>query len=54
MKFKLVGTKNIKPSALLDAGADLFSSELTKKTPESKVKEKVFEIERSVLVRKRG
>lgn len=54
VKFKLVGTKNIKPSVLLDAGADLFSSELTKKTPESKVKEKVFEIERSVLVRKRG
>ncbi len=54
VKFKLVGTKNTKPSALLDAGADLFSSELTKKAPESKVKEKVFEIERSVLVRKRG
>jgi acyl dehydratase len=52
--FKLVGTKNTKPSALLDAGADLFSSELGKKAPESKVKEKVFEIERTLLIRKRG
>ena len=52
--FKLVGTKNIKPSALLDAGADLFSSELGKKTPESKVKDKVFEIERTMLIRTRG
>ena len=52
--FKLVGTKNTKPSALLDAGADLFSSELAKKSAESKVKEKVFEIERTVLIRKRG
>jgi hypothetical protein len=52
--FKLVGTKNTKPSALLDAGADLFSSELGKKSADSKVKEKVFEIERTVLMRKRG
>ena len=28
--FKLVGTKNVKPSSLLDAGADLFTSELDK------------------------
>ncbi len=52
--FKLVGTKNAKPSMLLDSGADLFSSELDKRTPESKVKEKVFEIERTTLIRKRG
>jgi 2-methylfumaryl-CoA hydratase len=52
--FKLVGTKNTKPSALLDAGADLFSSELGKKSADSKVKEKVFEIERTLLIRKRG
>jgi 2-methylfumaryl-CoA hydratase len=51
--FKLVGTKNTKPSALLDAGADLFSSELAKNA-DSKVKDKVFEIERTVLIRKRG
>jgi 2-methylfumaryl-CoA hydratase len=52
--FKLVGTKNVKPSALLDAGADLFADELGKKVPEAKVKEKVFEIERTTLIRKRG
>ncbi|HEX4448223.1 MAG TPA: MaoC family dehydratase, partial [Polyangiaceae bacterium] len=55
--FKLVGTKNVKPSALLDAGADLFSEELKKTTPEAsktKVKDKVFEIERTVLIRSRG
>jgi 2-methylfumaryl-CoA hydratase len=54
--FKLVGTKNVKPSALLDGavGDALFESELDKKTPESKVKDKVFEIERTVLLRKRG
>jgi 2-methylfumaryl-CoA hydratase len=54
--FKLVGTKNAKPSALLDGGADLFSSELGKKSADgsARVKEKVFEIERTVLIRKRG
>ena len=52
--FKLVGTKNTKPSGLLDGGADLFSSELGKKVPDAKVKEKVFEIERTLLIRKRG
>jgi 2-methylfumaryl-CoA hydratase len=53
--FKLVGTKNVKPSALIDAGAgaSLFESELDKTAPEAKVKEKVFEIERTVLIRKR-
>ncbi len=59
--FKLVGTKNVKPSVLLDAGADLFTDEWSKtgagpgtrtdKCP--KVKEKVFEIERTVLTRRR-
>jgi 2-methylfumaryl-CoA hydratase len=56
--FKLVGTKNVKPFALLDernggVGDALFQSELDKKTPETKVKDKVFEIERTLLVRKR-
>ena len=50
--FKLVGTKNVKPSVLLDAGADLFGDELAKQ-PASKVPDKVFEIERTVLMRKR-
>jgi 2-methylfumaryl-CoA hydratase len=50
--FKLVGTKNIKPSTLLDAGADVFGDELAKK-PADRVRDKVFEIERTVLMRKR-
>jgi 2-methylfumaryl-CoA hydratase len=50
--FKLVGTKNVKPSTLLDAGADLFGDELTKR-PADKLPDKVFEIERTVLMRKR-
>jgi 2-methylfumaryl-CoA hydratase len=52
--FKLVGTKNTKPSALLDAGADLFTEELGKKDAAAKVKEKVFEIERTALLRRRA
>jgi 2-methylfumaryl-CoA hydratase len=52
--FKLVGTKNAKPSALLDGGADLFAEELGKKDVSSKVKEKVFEIERTALMRRRA
>jgi 2-methylfumaryl-CoA hydratase len=50
--FKLVGTKNAKPAALLDAGADLFADELAKGAAD-KVRDKVFEIERTVLMRKR-
>jgi 2-methylfumaryl-CoA hydratase len=49
--FRLVGTKNVRPKTLLVDGADLFSPELTKK--DGRVKEKVFEIERTVLVRKK-
>ena len=58
--FKLVGTKNVKPSALLDAGSDLFTEELKKTGSQgsaasaAKVKEKVFEIERTVLIRSRA
>ena len=48
LTFRLVGVKNVRPSALLDAGADLFTAELGKKT--GKVPEKVFEIDRTVLV----
>ena len=49
--FRLVGVKNVKPADLLAQGADLFTSELAKK--DGKVKEKVFEIDRTVLMRKR-
>jgi 2-methylfumaryl-CoA hydratase len=50
--FRLVGTKNVKPAALLDGGADLFTEELSKGGA-AKVKEKVFEIERTALIRRR-
>jgi 2-methylfumaryl-CoA hydratase len=46
--FRLVGTKNQKPAALLASGADLFAPELGKK--EGKVTDKVFEIDRTVLM----
>jgi 2-methylfumaryl-CoA hydratase len=49
--FRLVGVKNTRPAELLAQGADLFAFELGKK--ENKLKEKVFEIDRTVLMRKR-
>jgi 2-methylfumaryl-CoA hydratase len=49
--FRLVGVKNARPAELLARGADLFSPELGKK--DGKVKEKVFEIDRVVLMRSR-
>ncbi|MGH7269411.1 MAG: MaoC family dehydratase, partial [Polyangiaceae bacterium] len=52
--FRLVGTKNVKPADLLDAGADLFSDELSKAGASgAKVKEKVVEIERTLLLRRK-
>jgi hypothetical protein len=50
--FKLVGTKNVKPAALLDEGLNLFAEELAK-ADSDKLRDKVFEIERTVLMRKR-
>jgi 2-methylfumaryl-CoA hydratase len=50
--FRVVGTKNTPPSALLEAGADLFAPEIDK-SKESKIKEKVVEITRTLLLRKR-
>ncbi len=47
--FRLVGTKNRKPADLVAAGADLFTSELGKES--GKVAEKVFEVDRTVLMR---
>jgi 2-methylfumaryl-CoA hydratase len=43
--------KNARTKDLLAAGADLFTSELAKK--DGKIKEKVFEIDRTVLIRNR-
>ena len=50
--FRLVGTKNVPPKTLLDAGRgqDLFTAELGKTDDARKVKEKVFEIDRTVLM----
>ncbi len=49
--FRLVGTKNVPPRALLDAGRaeDVFTAELGRDEAR-KVKEKVFEIDRTVLM----
>jgi hypothetical protein len=44
VKFHLVGIKNQTPGELISAGADLFGE---------KVEQKVFEIERAVLLPKR-
>jgi 2-methylfumaryl-CoA hydratase len=50
--LRIVGLKNAHPRALLDRGADLFTPELGK--TEGKVTEKVVEITRTLLVRRRG
>ncbi len=49
--LRVVGIKNVSPSQLLASGADVFTPELEKR--EGKIKEKVVEITRTVLVRKR-
>jgi len=48
VSLRLVGTKNVRPADLLEKGEDLFAPELTKK--DAKLKEKVFEIDRTVLM----
>lgn len=50
--LRLVGVKNASPRALIEQGADLFAPELGK--AEGKVKEKVVEITRTLLLRRRG
>ena len=49
--LRVVGLKNTPAKALLDKGADLFSPELGK--TEGKVAEKVLEVTRTLLVRRR-
>ncbi len=51
LTVRVVGTKNQPGSALLERGADLFEPELAKK--DDKIREKVVEITRRVLIRKR-
>jgi len=53
VSFRLIGTKNVPGQKLLEAGIDLFTPELEKKDPATKVKEKCVEITRTVLMRKR-
>jgi 2-methylfumaryl-CoA hydratase len=50
--FRLVGTKNSKPGILLANGGDLFTDELSK-AQDQKIPQKVFEIDRTVLMRKK-
>ncbi|GAC1586621.1 MAG: MaoC family dehydratase [Polyangiales bacterium] len=50
--FRVVGTKNISGAALLAEGHDLFTPELDKKDPASKLKQKCVEVTRTVLMRK--
>lgn len=55
-----VGVKNVRPEALLAAGGDLFTAERDKPTqlaagePDRRIPEKVVEITRRVLVRRRS
>jgi 2-methylfumaryl-CoA hydratase len=50
--LRVVGLKNAPSRGLLERGADLFTPELGK--ADGKVKEKVVEVNRTLLVRKRG
>ncbi|MBK8170169.1 MAG: MaoC family dehydratase [Sandaracinaceae bacterium] len=49
--YRLVGVKNARPDSLVGGDVDLFAPELGK-TKEQRVPEKVFEITRTLLVRK--
>ncbi len=49
--FRIVGVKNAHPAGLVANGADLFTPEMKKK--DGKVAEKVVEITRTLLIRKR-
>ncbi len=50
--FRVIGVKNEHPRTLLEQGADLFSPE-RKKDKDNRIKLKVVEISRTVLMRKR-
>jgi len=50
--FRLVGLKNERPEAVLEAGGDLFAPELGK-SREARIASKVFEISRTVLMLRR-
>lgn len=50
--FRIVGTRNVDGGTLLDRGADLFTPELEKEAA-ARVPEKVVELSRTVLMRRR-
>jgi len=52
--FRTVGVKNVHPSQLIESGRDLFTAERDKKNKKDKVPEKVVEITREVLMRRRS
>jgi 2-methylfumaryl-CoA hydratase len=52
VEMRVVGVKNTRPEALLDAGVDLFMPERDKPR-DGRIADKVVEITRSVLVRRR-
>lgn len=51
--YRLVGVKNIRPDSVISRGDDLFAAELGKDRG-ARIAEKVFEITRTLLVRKRA
>jgi len=51
--FRVVGVKNTHPEVLVNAGADLFTAERAKKDKADRVSEKVVEITRTVMFRRR-
>jgi 2-methylfumaryl-CoA hydratase len=50
--FRVIGTKNLHPARALERGDDLFGAELAKPAA-ARIQEKVFEIDRRVLMLKR-
>jgi hypothetical protein len=52
--LRLVGLKNVFPERLLDAGVDLFAPEQDKEAAGDRVQEKVFEVDRTLLLARRG
>ncbi|KAB2847469.1 MAG: hypothetical protein F9K41_19350 [Sphingopyxis terrae] len=52
VQLRLVGVKNDDPAALIASGADLFAPERGKS--EGKIKNKVVEIDKTLIVQRRG
>jgi 2-methylfumaryl-CoA hydratase len=54
LKVRTVGVKNVHPEQLLEAGRDLFTAERAKTDKADRVPEKVVEITRDVMIRRRA